>query len=78
MHMHMCRRVLKGYKCRVRAEHTCFALVFTSEAVNKESAHPHTQVKKKKLYGLSNTATLSQAFPGKSMCSIVKGICVLI
>ena len=49
MHMHMCTRVLKGYKCCVGAEHTCFALVFTSEAVNKESAHPHTQVKKKKI-----------------------------
>ena len=64
MHMHMCTTVLKGYKCRVRAEHTCFALVFTSEAVNKESAHPHTQVKKK-MYGFSNTTTLSQGFQEK-------------
>ena len=43
-----------------------FCLVFTIEAVNKESTHPPAQVKQKKWYGLSNIATLSQAFPGKS------------
>ena len=72
----------QGYSRAIHAvlgQNTPVLLSFRQQSSEQGIGPPARPPKlKKNLHGLSNTATLSQAFPGKSICSTVKGICVLI